>query len=523
MNSRELPVGIQDFEKLRTTGCLYVDKTMYVYQLTRKHWPFFLGRPRRFGKSLLVSTLKAYFLGKKELFEGLAIAGLEKEWIEYPVFHLDMNMESYLNLGSLYAALNTNLNELEAKWGKDNNEETPAGRFRSLIRRAYEQTGRKVVVLVDENDKPLLGLKDDLQDVDNDIRKVLKGFYGVLKSADAYLRFVFLTGVTKFSKVSIFSDLNHFADISLDKEYACICGISETELTDFFEPEINALAVELKKTYDEILGDLRKRYNGYHFAENTVGMYNPFSLLRTFAARRLRDYWFETGTPTFLVRMLKNMDFDVRSLEQEVIIPSRSISEYQVDNANPVPLLYQTGYLTIKDYDETFGEYILGFPNEEVKYGFLYELLPAYMPKTDILSEFFVGHFIRDLQARKVESFMTRLKAFFAGIPYELNNKEEKHYQTVFYLLFKLMGQFIEAELRSATGRADAIVSTGDTIYAFEFKLTGNGTAEDALKQIDDKGYLIPFTAGDKKLVKVGAEFSAQERTLSRWVVCDGA
>jgi hypothetical protein len=374
--------------------------------------------------------------------------------------------------------------------------------------------------LIDEYDKPLLGLKDDLMDVDNDMRKLLKGFYGILKSTDAYLRFVFLTGVTKFAKVSVFSDLNHLLDISLDKKYAGICGISQTELTHFFEPEITELADELGKTYDETLHELKKRYDGYHFARKAEGMYNPFSLLNTFASGELRNYWFETGTPTFLVRKLKNIDFDVRSLENDVKFPAKALSEYCIGNDDPTSLLYQTGYLTIKDYDDFLDEYILGFPNEEVKYGFLYELMPAYMPKTSILSgDFHVGNFIRDLQAGNVESFMTRLKAFFAGIPYDLDNKTEKHYQTVFYLLFSLMGQFVVIEQRSAIGRADAVVVLPDTVYVFEFKLTGTGTAEDALKQIDDRGYLIPFTAGNKKLVKIGAEFSTEERGLNRWVV----
>jgi len=521
LNDRKLPVGIQDFEDLRTNGYLYVDKTAYIYRLATTGKPYFLCRPRRFGKSLLLSTLKAYFLGKKELFDGLAIAELEKEWLEYPVFHIDMNVEAYLNINSLYSALNINLRQLEEKWGKNDDEKSPSDRFQSLIRRAYEQTGRKVVVLIDEYDKPLLGSTGDLTDMDDEIRKVLKGFYGVLKSSDAYLRFVFLTGVTKFSKVSVFSDLNHLTDISLLEEYSGICGISTSELTNYFEPEINALSVKLGKTYDETLFELKKRYDGYHFSENSEGMYNPYSLLRTFVAGKLRDYWFETGTPTFLVRMLKNLEFDLKSLEKDVLIPSRAISEYKVESVNPIPLLYQTGYLTIKDYNEQKNLYTLGFPNEEVKYGFLYELLPAYMPKTDILTEFYVWNFIDDLQAGNVDNFMTRLKAFFAGIPYDLNDKTERYYQFVFYLLFKLMGQFIEVEPHSAIGRADAIVITKDTVFAFEFKLTGNGTAETALKQIDDRGYLIPFTAGNKKLVKVGAEFSLEERGLKRWVVAN--
>jgi len=518
VNNRKLPVGIQDFEKLRTTGYLYVDKTEYIYRLVSEYVPYFLARPRRFGKSLLLSTLKAYFLGKKELFDGLAIAGLEKEWTAYPVFHLDMNVTGYLNLDSLYTALNFNLKLLEEEWGKDDDEKDPAIRFQTLIRRAYRQTGRKVVVLIDEYDKPLLGTMDDLT-VNDDMRKVLKGFYGVLKSADAYLRFVSLTGVTKFSQVSVFSDLNHLSDISFDNEYAGICGISETELLQYFQPEINTLANELGTSYNRICSDLKQRYDGYHFSKQSEGMYNPFSLLKTFSIKELRDYWFQTGTPTFLVQMLKKMQFDIPSMEKDVKCPARAITEYRVGGSDPVPLLYQSGYLTIKDYNAKSETYILGFPNNEVKYGFLYELLPAFMPKTNVMSEFYAGTFVDDLQDGNVESFMIRLKAFFAGIPYSLNNKTEKHYQTVFYLLFKLMGQFVEVEPQSAVGRADAIVKTDDTVYAFEFKLTGNGTAEDALKQIGEKGYLIPFTAGKRRLVKIGAEFSKKTRGLSRYLI----
>ena len=517
-NGRELPVGIQDFEKLRTSGCLYVDKTLYVYQLTRKHCPYFLGRPRRFGKSLFLSTLKAFFLGKKELFEGLAIAGLEEEWKEYPVIYIDFNQGNYDSLQSLKNVLSSILDDYEEKLGVTVKYSDLPIRFVKLIQAAYEQSGQKVVVLVDEYDKSLVNTLDKPL-INDEVRDFLKGFYGVLKSMDYCLRFVFLTGVTKFSKVSVFSDLNHLTDISLDMNYAGICGICETELKECFEPEINALSVQLGKTYGETFGELKKRYDGYHFAENSEGMYNPYSLLRTFVAGKLSDYWFETGTPTFLVKMLQNIDFDVESLEKGVTISSRTISDYRVESKNPVPLLYQSGYLTIKDYDVRLDEYVLGFPNEEVKYGFLYELLPAYMPKTDIQTEFYVGHFIRDLQADNIESFMNRLKAFFAGIPYKLNNKTEKHYQTIFYVLLKLMGQFIEVEQRSAVGRADVVITTADTVYVFEFKLSGNGTAEDALKQIDDKGYLIPFTAGNKRLVKTGAEFSTKVRGLSRWVV----
>jgi hypothetical protein len=515
--TRKLPIGIQDFEDLRTNNYVYVDKTAYLYRLVSMGKPYFLGRPRRFGKSLFLSTLKAYFLGKKELFKSLAIAELEKDWMEYPVFYLDLNVESYTDIHSLYSALDTNLKNIERQWGSSETETTPASRLLGLIRRTYEKTGRKVVVLVDEYDKPLVNTLGK-EDVNNAMRDTLKGFYGVLKSADAYLRFVMLTGVTKFSKVSIFSDLNHLMDISLDENYAGICGISETELTAYFQPEITALAEKRKLTCEATLSELKKRYDGYHFAKESEGMYNPFSLLNTFSKRDFSNYWFATGTPTFLVKMLKDLDFDIKSLDNDVKIPADSISDYRFEYENPVPLLYQSGYLTIKDYDALFNEYILGFPNEEVKYGFINELLPVYVPKRNIQGEFYVSNFIRDLFANNVDGFMNRLKAFFAGIPYELNNKEEKHYQTVFYLLFKLMGQFIEVEQRSAVGRSDAVVITGDSVFVFEFKLT-NATAEDALKQIDDKNYLIPFTAGNKKLVKVGVEFSNEERGINRWVI----
>ncbi|GHT54368.1 hypothetical protein FACS189446_3840 [Bacteroidia bacterium] len=363
---RKLPIGIQDFEKLRTGNNVYVDKTLYIYKLIQSDAPYFLGRPRRFGKSLFLSTLKAYFLGKKELFEGLAIAGLEKEWAEYPVFYIDFNVGIYTNTQSLRDSLHTKLARLEEQWGKEVEEKDFAGRFEGLIRRAYEQTGNKVVVLVDEYDKPLLGTMDDLQ-VNDEIRKILKGFYGVLKSSDAYLRFVFLTGVTKFSKVSVFSDLNQLQDISMDNQFSGICGITETELIRNFQPELHALAEKTGKTYEETIFEMKKCYDGYHFAKESEDMYNPFSVLNTFARLDFGEYWYETGTPTFLVKMLKDIDFDIETLENSLPFSVRSITDYRIENRNPVPILYQSGYLTIKDYDRQLDEYTLGYPNEEVK------------------------------------------------------------------------------------------------------------------------------------------------------------
>jgi hypothetical protein len=541
MNLRKLPIGIQSFEKIRTEGYVYVDKTAYVYRLATEGNPYFLGRPRRFGKSLLLSTLKAYFLGQRELFEGcggqeklagqvpLAIAELEQDWIPHPVFHIDMNVENYTGgLRALESGLDANLYPLEEQWGRNQADTSLSTRFLSLIRRACEKSGRKVAVLIDEYDKPLLETMDN-PDLNAQVRKNLKAFYGILKTADPWLRFVFLTGVTKFSQVSVFSDLNQLRDISMDEAYAGICGISAGELTGNFEPELRALAEKNGVSYDEALNRMRKRYDGYHFTRESggrravgaesSGLFNPFSVLSTFARGEFDYYWFQTGTPTFLVNQLKKTDFDLRKLSEGVRIRSQAISNYRLDGGDPTPILYQSGYLTIRDYDKQFDIYTLGFPNEEVEYGFLEALLPAYMPRPGDWQGFFVGNFVEDLQKGDVEGFMTRLRAFFADIPYELNDKTERHYQTLIYLVFRLMGQYAAVEFHSAKGRADLVVFTADTVYVFEFKLTGGGTAEDALAQIDGQGYLIPYTAGKRKLVKIGVDFDPEERNIGRWML----
>jgi hypothetical protein len=527
MQTRKMPIGIQDFEDLRTSGYLYVDKTAHIYRLVQEGKPYFLGRPRRFGKSLLLSTIKAYFLGKRELFEGtaeqtkLAIADLETEWLEYPVFHIDLNVASYTDLASLYAGLDANLRFIEEKWGRDPAETTPSIRLLGLVKRACEKTGRKVVVLVDEYDRPLLQTMEAERDQE-DIRRELKGFYGVLKTADPWLRFVFLTGITKFSQVSVFSDLNQLRDISMEKEYAGICGISERELAENFEPELRTLAEENGMSYEDALEEMRKRYNGYHFSGGAEGIYNPFSVLNTLVKRNFAYYWFQTGTPSYLIKELQKTGFDLREFAKGITIASQSINDYRISSGSPVPVLYQSGYLTIQGYNRQFDSYTLGFPNEEVEYGFLNSLLPYYMPHTRDGQGFFVGNFVKDLQNGDIDGFMTRLRAFFADIPYELNDKTERHYQTLFYLVFRLMGQYAQVEQRSAAGRADAVVSTMDTVYVFEFKLAGRGTVKDALRQIAEKGYLILYSAAGKKLVKIGAVFLPATRTLGEWGRSDG-
>ncbi|MDR0545976.1 MAG: ATP-binding protein [Dysgonamonadaceae bacterium] len=521
MFPRKLPIGIQDFEYLRTNGFLYVDKTQYVYDLATFGKPYFLGRPRRFGKSLFLSTLKAYFEGKKELFEGLALSGLEKDWTEHPVIYLDFNTASYNTVETLNGVLDSVLKTYEKKWNLPPDSDIISVRFKNLIENAAGKFGQKVVVLIDEYDKSLINTMDKPQ-LNEEIRDVLKGFYGVLKAEDANLRFVFLTGVTKFSKVSIFSDLNQLQDISLDSKFSGICGITETELLNNFEPEIKNLAAKNNKSYNEICTGLKKRYDGYHFSENLEGVYNPFSLLNTFAQCTFRYYWFATGTPTFLAKHLKETGFDICKLENEVTISASSIMDYRVENRNYVPLLYQSGYLTIKSYDAIFDEYTLGYPNEEVKYGFLNELLPVFLPKITANDDFSVSRFTRTLLAGDIETFMQLLKAFYAYIPYDsIENayKTEKYYQHIFYLLLTMMGQFVQAEVKTAQGRADAVVKLPEAIYIFEFKMANNGTAEDAIAQINDKHYAIPYSADGRKIVKIGAEFSDEERGLKRWII----
>jgi hypothetical protein len=518
MTTRKLPIGVQDFASIREDGYLYIDKTAHIEKLLSSGKPYFLARPRRFGKSLFLSTLKYYFMGRKDLFQGLTVDKYEKDWIEYPMFYIDLNTSGhYKDVDELKSILNSMIGEFEDQWGADKRKVTIPDRFKSVLKRACKKSGKKVVVLVDEYDKPLISTMDD-PPVYEKVRNFLKGFYGVLKAADLHIRFAMLTGVTKFSKVSVFSDLNQLNEIGMDRQYSEICGISEQELLENFQPEIQALAEENGLTYDETLARLKKMYDGYHFAANSVGMYNPWSLLNTFSKKMFVYEWFRTGTPTLLVNMLRKSDFNIPKLDHDIKIDISSITDYREDGNNPIPLLYQSGYLTIKKYDPGLAEYTLGFPNEEVKYGFLKELLPAYT-NIPIFDNWAVGRFIDDLRTGNVESFMTRFKSYFSRVPYEFYTATEKFNQLVFYLIFTLMGQFVKVEEHSIIGRSDAVVETDDAVYIFEFKLDENATAEEALKQIDDRGYATPYLSSGKKIVKVGVEFDTEKRTIGRWII----
>ena len=508
------PVGIQNFESLRHDGYCYVDKTALMYRLVKTGRYYFLSRPRRFGKCLLISTLEAYFQGKKELFEGLAVHELEKEWAEYPILHLDLNIGQYDTGQSLNDILNRSLVAWERQYGSDPAEVSLPLRFAGVVKRASEQTGRRVVILVDEYDKPMLQAigNESLQD---EYRNTLKPFYGVLKTMDGYIKFAFLTGVTKFGKVSVFSDLNNLMDISRDERYTDICGISEKELLDNFTEDIRDLASANGQTFGQACAQLKEDYDGYHFCPDSIGIYNPFSLLNTFAKRRYGSYWFETGTPTYLVELLKKSDYDLERMTR--VETSADILDSIFTDDNPIPVIYQSGYLTIKDYDREFGMYTLGFPNKEVEDGFMNFLLPYYSGVDKTQSPFEIKQFVRDVRSGDIDGFMERLQSFLAGCPYELARDIELHYQNVLFIVFRLAGLYTEVEYRTSRGRIDLVLKTRDYIYVMEFKL--DGSAEDAIKQIEDRQYALPFSKDPRRLFKIGVNFSSTTRNIEKWVV----
>lgn len=513
---RKLPIGIQTFEEIRKDNYLYVDKTAMVYQIAATSTPYFLSRPRRFGKSLLLSTFESYFLGRKDLFQGLAMEKLEQKWEQYPVLHLDLNARKYETPADLTAMLNQYLEKWEAQYGTERQERSPEERFAYVIRRAYEITGKQVVVLVDEYDKPMQQaiLNDTLFE---EYHNTLFTFYSVLKSADRYLRFVFLTGVTKFAQVSVFSDLNQLQDISDWPDYSSLCGITKEELIAVFTPELQVLSTVNEWSFEQLVQVMERRYDGYHFSPYSVGVFNPFSVLNVLKAKVLGNYWFQTGTPTYLVDLLKQSDYNLRLLIDGIETTSSAFAEYRAEKKNPLPMIYQSGYLTIKGYDREVDLYTLGFPNDEVRYGFLNFLVPYYTEVSGDETGFHIAQFMRELRAGRVEDFMERMKVFFAGIPYELSDNTERHYQAIFHVVFTLLGQFIQSEVHSARGRADAVVQTQTHVYVFEFKL--NGDAEAALKQIDDKGYLIPYSLDGRTRVKVGVEFDKETRNIGRYLI----
>ena len=511
----KFPIGIQNFESLRNDNYVYVDKTALIYKLADTGRYYFLSRPRRFGKSLLVSTLEAYFSGKKELFRGLAIENLEKDWEEYPILHLDLNTAKYDSTDALLNVLNDVLSNWETSYGTSPTEVTPELRFKGIIRRAWERTGRRVVILVDEYDKPMLQAIGN-EGLQEEYRNILKAFYSVLKTQDRYIRFALLTGVTKFGKVSVFSDLNNLDDISMDSRYIDICGITEAEIHKYFEESLHSLAESEGIGYEGVCEKLRLMYDGYHFRNGCVGIYNPFSLLNTLNKLEFGDYWFETGTPSFLVHLLKEADYDLNNLQKEQV-SADVLNSIDSMSRNPIPVIYQSGYLTIKGYDERFKIYKLGFPNKEVEDGFIKYLTPMYTPIENNKTEFFVASFVDDVESGNPEGFMERLQSLFADTDYEITGKLEKYFQNSMYLVFKLLGFYAEVERRTSRGRIDIVIQTADYVYVMELKL--DGTADDALRQIDERGYADPFMSGNRHIYKIGVNFSSATRGIEEWKI----
>ena len=526
------PIGIQDFEKIISGGYVYVDKTALIYRMVTEGNIYFLSRPRRFGKSLLVSTLKAYFKGKKELFKGLAIDGLETEWAEYPVFHLSFGGENFIEQGALESKITTALNEWEELYGKSPNAITFGGRFLYTLQAAHQKTGKRVVVLVDEYDKPLLDVLDtgystkiEGQErlLEEHHRNMLKGFYSVFKEADADLQFVLLTGVTKFSQVSVFSGFNQSEDISMSRDFEALCGITKEELYHYFAEPIGKLAERYKTTTSEMKERLKRHYDGYHFSDELTDIYNPFSILNACKSCTIADYWFKTGTPTYLIRLLTHTQENLNELTGKYYDPSQFI-DYKADVEKSLPMIYQSGYLTVKDCDLDMGTFLLDFPNNEVKKGFVTLVANNYLQ-----SEKDSGSWARDivgaLKMGDLEQVRKLLTSFLADIPYSMRRKEtererERYFHYTFYLLMRMVSCYtVYTEKQQSEGRVDCIVETPDYIYIFEFKL--DGTADEALQQIEDKGYARPYEADSRKLFKVGIVFSSETGTISEFTVRD--
>ena len=515
------PIGIQAFDKIREDGYVYVDKTALIYRLVTTGTIYFLSRPRRFGKSLLVSTLEAYYRGQKELFEGLTIAELEKDWLEYPVFKMDFNGTNFTEDGMLLDTFLYYIELWEQKYGETDAKYPLGKRFETILARAYEQTGRRAVVLIDEYDKPILDVLDTPQEAVN--REILKGFYSTFKSADASLQFVLLTGVTKFSQVSVFSGFNQPKDISMDRRFETLCGITQEEMERYFAEPIAAFAERYGCSVEDMKEMLKKQYDGYHFSSGLANIYNPFSLLNAFDRIEFSDYWYATGTPSYLEKLLKHNHEQINELTGKYYTPAMFV-DYKADVEKPLPMIYQSGYLTIKDYDMRRNSYLLDFPNDEVRQGFLTMIANDYLkPKSDNLSSWVSDAFIL-LEDGETAEFRDSLTAFLSSIAYDSHDSvkspeaTEKYFQYTFYLILRLVGASncrIITEKTQAMGRVDCIIELKDCVYIFEFKL--DGSADEALRQIEEKNYAKPYLADKRKVVCIGVNFSSRTRTVEEW------
>ena len=513
--ARKYPIGIQTFSEIRERNYLYIDKTQYLVDFIDKGYKYvFLSRPRRFGKSLFASMIHAYYEGRKDLFEGLAMGEYEKDWVKHPVLHFDMSAAKHMDTKQLDDYLDYLLLPYEKQFGtEENKDKAPNIRFANIVKAAYEQTGRKVVLIIDEYDAPLLDVvHEELNLVA--LRRAMQNFYSPIKSLDPYLEFVFLTGITKFAQLSIFSELNNLFNISMYDKYSAICGISSVELHTQMLPDVERLAEHLHLSVDETFERLKRKYDGYHFSKNSEDVYNPFSLIKALASGDIGDYWFDSGTPTYIIKLLQKYNVGLRDLTGQ----DAGVSDFDVSPENmttALPLLYQSGYLTIKHYEPMIDLYTLGYPNEEVRTGMVRSLAANYLTPAEGTNSSFVIKFVKAVIADDMEQALTLMRAYLAGVSYRLSNKTERDVQTIFYLVFSLIGSFIKVEEESAHGRADVVITLPSVVYVMELKF--DGSADAALRQIDEKGYLIPYTADGKRLVKVGVNYSSEERTITEW------
>ena len=512
--ARRYPIGIQTFSEIRERNYLYIDKTQYLVDFIDKGYKYvFLSRPRRFGKSLFASMIHAYYEGRKDLFEGLAMGEYEKDWVKHPVLHFDMSAAKHMDKDMLERYLADMLTDQEAVFGYKSEKQDPNIRLKDLVVTANRLTGRKVVLIIDEYDAPLLDVvHEELNLVA--LRRAMQNFYSPIKSLDPYLEFVFLTGITKFAQLSIFSELNNLFNISMYDKYSAICGISSEELHTQMLPDVERLAEHLHLSVDETFERLKRKYDGYHFSKNSEDVYNPFSLIKALASGDISDYWFDSGTPTYIIKLLQKYNVGLRDLTGQ----DAGVSDFDVSPENmttALPLLYQSGYLTIKHYEPMIDLYTLGYPNEEVRTGMVRSLAANYLTPAEGTNSSFVIKFVKAVIADDMEQALTLMRAYLAGVSYRLSNKTERDVQTIFYLVFSLIGSFIKVEEESAHGRADVVITLPSVVYVMELKF--DGSADAALRQIDEKGYLIPYTADGKRLVKVGVNYSSEERTITEW------
>ena len=513
------PIGTQTFSKIIEDGMAYVDKTDLVYHLAQKNITFFC-RPRRFGKSLLISTLDSFFRGKKELFKGLKIEGLEKEWKQYPVFRVDFSLGGFEKTGKIDLYLNQIMGEWEKEYDCATDIQDNGLRFANILNAAYKKTGLKAVVLIDEYDKPLLDVLMTPQEETN--RNILKAFYSVFKYSDAYLRFVLLTGVTKFSQVSVFSGFNQPEDISMNPEFDALCGITKDELAEYFDSEIEAMANELGFSKEETYKRIKGQYDGYHFSEKMLDIFNPFSVLNSLSNKRLDDYWFASGTPTYLIKLINRNKTNIKDIVNRRYA-KKYFMDYKADVEDPLAMIYQSGYLTIKGYEAGKALYKLDFPNNEVRNGFVDMLANDYLNDRHGDTNNLVMDISDMLDDCRLDDMRDALSGFFASIPYNANYQErawsyESHYHYTLYLVFRLLSCYTTlTEKENSRGRADIIIETNDYIYIFEFKL--DGTSTEALKQIENNGYAEPYAADKRKLFRIGVSFSSEKKNIVEWDV----